>query len=73
MARFKELTITHAVVRAGRIRKCYRCGVGKIKKGDACLEVKVGLGVKGYCAGCAAQMVKRALLKLAETESALPS
>jgi len=57
MSRVKSLTIRHRLVQAGRKRKCYHDQKHQIVKGDSCLEVRDGLGWKGYCLTCANAMV----------------
>lgn len=71
MGRWKELLVTNKVRQAGRRRKCYRCGPGKILKDEPVFEVKDGLSWKGYCLRCAKKIVSRAKEKLLEIESEL--
>ena len=68
MPRHKSLLLTSHVKIAGRLRKCYHCGKGKIAKGDKVLEVKVGMAIHGYCEKCARAMISMARAKLTELE-----
>jgi len=56
MPRHKSLVVGARIVHAGKRRKCYHDAKHLIAKGDRCLEVRDGLGWKGYCPGCAASM-----------------
>ena len=60
MAKFKELLISTRLVPAGRRRKCYHSPKHSIKKGELCLEVRDGIGWKGYCSTCATGMLDQA-------------
>jgi hypothetical protein len=66
MAKYKSLLISPEVVTAGRLRKCYHNPDHSISKGEVCLEVREGLGHKGYCAECALEMIRLAGEKLKE-------
>jgi hypothetical protein len=60
MPQHKKLLIGYQVVPAGRARKCYHSQKHTIQKGDLVLEVRVGMGWKGYCLACAREMVQSA-------------
>ena len=64
MPKYKSLLIGAEVVTAGRMRKCYHDPDHSISKGDLCLEVREGLGRKGYCVECATEMIRLATLEL---------
>ena len=57
MAKLKSMTIGHRVVSAGKKRKCYHDKKHAILKGQSCLEVREGIGWKGYCVECGIAMI----------------
>ena len=71
VARFKSMIIASRVVFAGRRRKCYHAKGHVVSKGDICLEVKEGIGWKGYCQLCAAEMISEGVSLLAGLQSAI--
>lgn len=71
MPRHKSLLVTANLVEAGRRRKCYHDPTHQIQKGEVCLEVRAGLGSKGYCLTCARAMHAEASRRLEELGIAL--
>lgn len=64
MPRHKSLVAGSRIVCAGRRRKCYHDRSHVIQGGQICLEVREGLGWKGYCAACARTMIELGRAKL---------
>lgn len=73
MSRYKSIVVGLRLVQAGRKRGCYHDGKHEIHKGELCLEVRDGVGWKGYCVECAAVMVDRADHELARLRVQLES
>lgn len=72
MPRYKSILVGCEFVTAGRARKCYHNPNHRIAMGDMVLEVKVGLGCKGYCLSCAREMLRLADDELAKLRGRLP-
>ncbi len=61
MARRKQLVVSSEVKLAKRLRPCHHNKKGhQIKKGEVVLEVRHGMGTKGYCLPCAREMLTAA-------------
>jgi len=71
VAGYKSITIGHRSVLAGRKRSCHHDKKHTILKGDACLEVREGMGWKGYCIDCGIVMVDRGVADLTRVRQEL--
>ena len=73
MAAFKSMVIAHQIVEAGKRRKCHHNRDHMILKGYKCLEIREGMGWKGYCIDCGLKMVGKAAQNLEALRRALES
>jgi hypothetical protein len=69
--KLKSMTIAHRVVPAGKRRRCHHDKKHMILKGQTCLEVREGMGWKGYCVACGIAMASEGVRNLNDLRGVL--